>query len=183
MPSISIPAPPPPPPVSGGFDSGHKNPLRKLNWERIPRERVEGRESVWSGSLDEDGDLSIDLNSLNELFGQKEGGKPDRADGFRRSLRRNRSSQDSSVDKVTLLDSKRSLNVGIFLRQLKIAAREIVEDVRRGAGERYGAEKLAELCKLLPDNEEEARLKKFSGDRSLLAEPDLLVLLLVELPR
>lgn len=34
------------------------------------------------------------------------------------------------------------------------AAREIVEDVRRGVGERYGAEKLAELCKLLPDNEE-----------------------------
>uniref|UniRef100_A0A8C1RWP0 FH2 domain containing 2 n=1 Tax=Cyprinus carpio TaxID=7962 RepID=A0A8C1RWP0_CYPCA len=81
-----------------------------------------------------------------------------------------------------LLDSKRSMNVGIFLRQLKIAAREIVEDVRRGAGDRYGAEKLAELCKLLPDNEEEARLKKFSGDRSLLAEPDLFILSLVELP-
>ncbi|XP_051505462.1 uncharacterized protein LOC127412838 isoform X2 [Myxocyprinus asiaticus] len=62
------------------------------------------------------------------------------------------------------------------------AAKEIMEDVRQGAGERYGAEKLTELCKLLPDNEEEARLKKFSGDRSLLAEPDLFMLLLVELP-
>lgn len=29
-----------------------------------------------------------------------------------------------------------------------------MEDVRQGAGERYGAEKLAELCKLLPDAEE-----------------------------
>ncbi|XP_067238670.1 protein diaphanous homolog 1 [Chanodichthys erythropterus] len=185
-PPIPPPPPPPPPPAPASgltrADSGRKHRLRNLNWERIPKERVEGRESVWSGSLDEDTDLSIDLNSLDELFGQKEGGKPDRASGFRRSLLRCGSPQEMSVDKVTLLDSKRSMNVGIFLRQLKIASREIVEDVRRGAGERYGAEKLAELCKLLPDNEEEARLKKFSGDRSLLAEPDLFVLLLVELP-
>lgn len=34
------------------------------------------------------------------------------------------------------------------------AAKEIAEDVRQGAGERYGAEKLSELCKLLPDAEE-----------------------------
>lgn len=33
-------------------------------------------------------------------------------------------------------------------------AKEIVEDIRKGAGDRYGAEKLAELCKLLPDKEE-----------------------------
>lgn len=32
--------------------------------------------------------------------------------------------------------------------------KEIVEDIRQGAGDRYGAEKLTELCKLLPDNEE-----------------------------
>ncbi|XP_056121167.1 disheveled-associated activator of morphogenesis 2 [Rhinichthys klamathensis goyatoka] len=186
MATVPIPPPPPPPPLPPPpltrTDSGRKHRLRNLNWERIPKERVEGRASVWSGSQDEDTDLSIDLSSLDELFGQKEGVKPDRAAGFRRSLLRSRSPLEMSVDKVTLLDSKRSMNVGIFLRQLKIAVEEIVEDVRRGAGERYGAEKLAELCKLLPDNEEEARLKKFSGDRSLLAEPDLFILLLVELP-
>lgn len=33
-------------------------------------------------------------------------------------------------------------------------AKEIVEDIRQGAGDRYGAEKLTELCKLLPDSEE-----------------------------
>ncbi|XP_077057768.1 uncharacterized protein fhdc2 [Siphateles boraxobius] len=183
MATVPLPPPPlPPPPPLSRTDSGRKHRLRNLNWERIPKERVEGRESVWSGSLDEDTDLSIDLRSLDELFGQKEGVKPDRAGGFRRSVLRCGSPLEMSVDKVTLLDSKRSMNVGIFLRQLKIAVEEIVEDVRRGAGERYGAEKLSELCKLLPDNEEEARLKKFSGDRSLLAEPDLFILLLVELP-
>lgn len=34
------------------------------------------------------------------------------------------------------------------------AACDIVEDVRRGAGDRYGVEKLSELCKLLPDKDE-----------------------------
>ncbi|XP_051945013.1 protein diaphanous homolog 1-like isoform X2 [Xyrauchen texanus] len=187
-PPIPPPPPPPPPPPSAPtcgltrVDSGRKQRLRNLNWERIPKERVEGRNSVWSGSLNEDDDFRIDLNSLDELFGQKEGSNPDRAKSFRRNLLSCRSPQETSIDKVTLLDSKRSMNVGIFLRQLKIAANEIVEDVRQGAGHRYGAEKLTELCKLLPDNEEEARLKKFSGDRSLLAEPDLFMLLLVELP-
>lgn len=37
---------------------------------------------------------------------------------------------------------------------LHSAAKEIVEDVRQGSGERYGAEKLVELCKLLPDSTE-----------------------------
>ncbi|TRY98200.1 hypothetical protein DNTS_006233, partial [Danionella cerebrum] len=62
------------------------------------------------------------------------------------------------------------------------AASELVEDVKRGDGERYGAEKLVELCKLLPDKEEEARLQNFPGDRSALPEPDLFILLLVEIP-
>lgn len=32
--------------------------------------------------------------------------------------------------------------------------KEIVDDIRKGAGDRYGAEKLTELYKLLPDKEE-----------------------------
>lgn len=45
------------------------------------------------------------------------------------------------------------LRMGV-LSFLHRAAKEIVEDIRQGAGERYGAEKLSELCKLLPDSEE-----------------------------
>lgn len=33
-------------------------------------------------------------------------------------------------------------------------AKEIVKDIRHGVRDRYGAEKLTELCKLLPDSEE-----------------------------
>ncbi|KAG7246843.1 hypothetical protein CRUP_021276 [Coryphaenoides rupestris] len=68
------------------------------------------------------------------------------------------------------------------LSSLGRPAKQIVEDIRLGGGQRYGAEKLAEFCKLLPDNEEENRLRRFQGERSRLGEPDLFMLLLVEVP-
>lgn len=42
----------------------------------------------------------------------------------------------------------------VFFFYFRRPAKEIIEDIRQGAGDRYGAEKLAELCKLLPDSEE-----------------------------
>ncbi|KAK6298031.1 hypothetical protein J4Q44_G00310860 [Coregonus suidteri] len=182
------PPPPPPPPFTSSpltrMDSARRSRLRKLNWEQIPKEKVEGRKSVWSGAATEEEEFPIDLHSLDELFRQKDCKPQDRAGSLRRRsvLMRCSSPQDNTTDKVSLLDSKRSMNVGIFLRQFKTAAQEIVEDIRQGVGTRYGAEKLAELCKLLPDTDEEARLKRFKGERSRLGEPDLFMILLVEVP-
>ena len=45
------------------------------------------------------------------------------------------------------------LKMGVFFF-FHSAAKEIVEDIRQGASESYGAEKLTELCKMLPDVEE-----------------------------
>ncbi|XP_029296986.1 FH2 domain-containing protein 1 [Cottoperca gobio] len=190
-PPLAPPPPPPPPPPlppasSSPFsreDSARRSRLRKLNWERIPIEKVEGRKSVWNGAAPGEDEFPIDLHSLDELFGQKDSKPQDRTSTLRRrsALLHCRSSQDSS-EEISLLDSKRSMNIGIFLRQFKMPAKEIVEDIRHGAGDRYGAEMLAELCKLLPDNEEESRLRRFSGERSWLGEPDLFLLLLVEVP-
>ncbi|XP_045886150.1 FH2 domain-containing protein 1 [Micropterus dolomieu] len=190
-PQAPPPPPPPPPPLppapsSSPFtrvDSARRSRLRKLNWERIPKEKVEGRKSVWSGAAQGEDEFPIDLNSLDELFSQKDSKPQGRTSTLRRrsSLLRCRSPQDSS-EEISLLDSKRSMNIGIFLRQFKMPAKEIVEDIRQGAGDRYGAEKLTELCKLLPDIEEESRLRRFSGERSWLGEPDLFMLLLVEVP-
>lgn len=144
---------------------------------------MEGKKSVWTGASPGEDEFPIDLHSLDELFGQKDSKPQDRTSTLRRrsALLRCRSPQDSP-EEISLLDSKRSMNIGIFLRQFKLPAKEIVEDIRHGAGDRYGAEKLAELCKLLPDREEESRLRRFSGERSWLGEPDLFLLLLVEVP-
>lgn len=138
---------------------------------------------MWSGAGPGEDEFPIDLQSLDELFGQKDSKPQDRTSTLRRrsALLRCRSPQDSS-EEISLLDSKRSMNIGIFLRQFKMPAKEIVEDIRHGAGDRYGAEKLTELSKLLPDSDEESRLRRFSGERSWLGEPDLFLLLLVEVP-
>ncbi|KAM9795652.1 LOW QUALITY PROTEIN: uncharacterized protein fhdc2 [Neosynchiropus ocellatus] len=219
----SAPAPPPPPPpppplappplcsASSPFsraDSARRSRLRKLNWERIPKEKVEGRKSVWSGASPGEDEFPIDLHSLDELFGQKESKPQDRSCTLRRrsTLLRYRTHEENSEEvrllgyhtfilnifpclthnpfspQISILDSKRSMNIGIFLRQFKMPAKEIVEDIRHGVGDRYGAEKLTELHKLLPDNEEESRLRRFNGDRNWLGEPDLFMLLLVEVP-
>ncbi|TNN52072.1 FH2 domain-containing protein 1 [Liparis tanakae] len=191
--TLSPPPPPPPPPplppppgFSSPFsrsDSARRSRLRKLNWERIPKEKVEGRKSVWNGATPGEDEFPIDLHSLDELFGQKDSKLQDRTSNLRHrsALLCCRSPQDSP-EEISLLDSKRSMNMGIFLRQFKMPAKEIVEDIRHGAGDRYGAETLTELSKLLPDNEEESRLKRFSGERRWLGEPDLFLLLLVEVP-
>ena len=55
---------------------------------------------------------------------------------------------------VNLLDGKRSLNVNIFLKQFRMANEEIVTLVQAGQSDRIGAEKLRNLLKILPTQEE-----------------------------
>lgn len=106
-PSLAPPPPPPPPPLppasSAPFsrtESARRSRLRKLNWERIPKEKVEGRKSVWSGAAPGEDEFPIDLHSLDELFGQKDSKPQDRTSTLRRRsvLLRCRSPQDSSEE-------------------------------------------------------------------------------------
>ncbi|XP_014052470.2 FH2 domain-containing protein 1 isoform X1 [Salmo salar] len=193
-PPPAISPPPPPPPLPSGLQNSRdvlqRSKLRNLNWDLIPKEKVEGRQSVWN-SPDE---FHFDLSSLDELFGQQKRSRPPKKDGsLRRGLRPIGSPQRNAPEKVSLLDGKRSMNVGIFLRQFKrweryfkptliSAVREIVEDIRQGSGQHYGSEMLSELFKMLPETEEERRLRAYRGEHSHLEDPDLFMLLLVEVP-
>ena len=55
---------------------------------------------------------------------------------------------------VNLLDGKRSLNVNIFLKQFRMSYEEIVDLLRQGDSDKFGAEKLKNLQKVLPSQEE-----------------------------
>ncbi|KAE8584053.1 hypothetical protein XENTR_v10020806 [Xenopus tropicalis] len=185
---VDIPAPPPPPPpnlnncmIPGSpilrFDTKQRSRLRNFNWEAIPPEKVKGKPSLWSSELFHE-DLQIDTRRMEELFGKPE------EDKKRNSLlvRRTMSLGDSHLNKVFLLDSRRSMNISIFLKQFKRSAAQIVEDIRKGKAEEYSSEKLSELLKQLPERDEIKRLQAFKGDRSRLSEADLFMLLLLELP-
>ncbi|EMP30034.1 FH2 domain-containing protein 1 [Chelonia mydas] len=83
---------------------------------------------------------------------------------------------------VSLLDSKKILNLEIFLKQFKRPVQQIVADLQAGAGALYGAEKLLELCKMLPDAEEVRKLRAFQGPWSQLSDAETFSLLLVGVP-
>ncbi|XP_048351213.1 FH2 domain-containing protein 1-like [Sphaerodactylus townsendi] len=170
-PGPSPPAPPPPPPARSPTPARRK--LRTFHWEVLPAERVRGgRSSLWTtpgGGSSRPGGFGLDRRLLDELFGQPSGA----AGG---SLR------GPSAHQASLLDSKRILNLGIFLKQFKRPVQAIVADIRDGAGALYGAEKLLELTKLLPDGEEVQRLLAFQGSPSQLSEAEVFALLLVQVP-
>ncbi|XP_040261632.1 formin-J-like [Bufo bufo] len=183
-----IPAPPPPPPPVITFSESSRSPFQKcdpkprsrlknFNWEAIPLEKVKGRTSLWSSETFH-GDLQIDTGKIEELFGKQEVEVLPKPCDRRRSI----SIRDAGLNKVFLLDSRRSMNIGIFLKQFKRSAAEIVEDIRLGRGDIYTSERLNELLKHLPDREEVQRLKSFQGDRKCLSEADLFMLLLLDVP-
>ena len=59
-----------------------------------------------------------------------------------------------SLFQLNLLDSKRSLNTNIFLRQFRIPHSQIIEHIAKGESAIIGAERLRGLLKILPEADE-----------------------------
>ena len=55
---------------------------------------------------------------------------------------------------INLLDSKRSLNVNIYLRQFRSSHVDIVRLLAEGENGKIGAEKLRGLLKIIPEADE-----------------------------
>ena len=60
----------------------------------------------------------------------------------------------TKFSQVNLLDAKKSLNVNIFLRQFRIPTPEMMEHLLKGESEKFGAEKLRGLLKIIPEVDE-----------------------------
>ncbi|XP_073517292.1 FH2 domain-containing protein 1-like isoform X2 [Phyllobates terribilis] len=74
------------------------------------------------------------------------------------------------------------MNLGIFLKQFKRPVPVMVADIKQGVGSNFGAEKLGELLRLLPEKDEVKRLRAFKGERSRLSDPELFMVMLLEIP-
>ncbi|XP_022616854.1 FH2 domain-containing protein 1-like, partial [Seriola dumerili] len=182
-----LPPPPPPPllplipglgdPAGGGLRK--KKRVRSFYWKTIPEEQVKGRPNLWTQSPVQQ-QYQIDVHTIEELFGQNDCQSKDKATPTRGG--RNRSSFRETKEEISILDSKRGMNVGIFLKQFKRSNQTIVDDIRQGNSESYGAEPLRELLKLLPETEEVKKLKSYRGDVSKLSLADSFVYLLIQLP-
>uniref|UniRef100_A0A3Q0SF92 FH2 domain containing 1 n=1 Tax=Amphilophus citrinellus TaxID=61819 RepID=A0A3Q0SF92_AMPCI len=183
-------APPPPPPLattSTNHNVRKKRRVRSFYWKPIPEEKVRGKPNIWTLAVRQQ-QYQIDVRSVEELFGQQE----EAVTGLRGSaatpetstrVSRSRSFKESKKDEINILDSKRGMNVGIFLKQFKKSNHSIVEDIRKGEGKIYGAELLKDLLKLLPDAEEIKKLQAFKGNPDKLTLVDSFMYLLIQLPR
>ncbi|NXO03103.1 FHDC1 protein, partial [Rhinopomastus cyanomelas] len=181
------PPPPPPPPLPGpniplppqlinGHDiHGKKKRMRSFFWKTIPEEQVRGKNNIWTIAARPQ--YQIDTKTIEELFGQQEEAKPQ--DPRSRSVK---SSFKETKEEVSILDAKRSMNIGIFLKQFKKSAESIIEDIYHGRSDPYGPELLHEFLKLLPEAEEVKKLRAFDGDVSRLSQADSFMYLLIQVP-
>ncbi|KFW71201.1 FH2 domain-containing protein 1, partial [Pygoscelis adeliae] len=182
------PCPPPPPPplpgpnmplppqlINGHDNHGKKKRMRSFFWKTIPEEQVRGKNNIWTIAARPQ--YQIDTKTIEELFGQQEETKPQ--DPRSRSLK---SSFKETKEEVSILDAKRSMNIGIFLKQFKKSGESIIEDIYHGRSEPYGSELLHEFLKLLPEAEEVKKLKAFDGDVSKLSQADSFMYLLIQVP-
>ncbi|XP_018428968.1 PREDICTED: FH2 domain-containing protein 1-like [Nanorana parkeri] len=194
-PLVKFLPPPPPPPLRGSlipvaisnasvsatpplrFGDQRRPKLRNFNWEALPADRVMGGRNLWTCGP-QGTSLQIDVAHMEELFGQRE--EPRKLRG-QRSFKA-RPVHGEAEPEITLLDAKRNMNLGIFLKQFKRPIHVMVEDIRRGVGSNFGAEKLGELQRLLPEKDEMKRLRAFKGDQSRLSDPELFMVMLVEIP-
>uniref|UniRef100_A0A1A7XE92 Formin homology domain containing 1 n=1 Tax=Iconisemion striatum TaxID=60296 RepID=A0A1A7XE92_9TELE len=182
--------PPPPPPLastSTNYSGRKKRRVRSFFWKTIPEEKVRGKPNIWTMAVRQQ-QFQIDVRSVEELFGQQEEAVTGLREGTANTgtstrISRSRSFKDSSKGEISILDSKRGMNVGIFLKQFKKSNHSIVEDIRRGEGKIYGAELLKDLLKLLPDLEEIKKLQAFKGDADKLTLVDSFMHLLIQVPR
>ncbi|NXU74756.1 FHDC1 protein, partial [Oreotrochilus melanogaster] len=185
---LGMPPPPPPPPplpgpnlpvppqlVNGHDNHSKKKRMRSFFWKTIPEEQVRGKTNIWTIAARPQ--YQIDTKTIEELFGQHEEAKPQ--DLRNRPLK---ASFKETKEEVSILDAKRSMNIGIFLKQFKKSAESIIEDIYHGRSETYCSELLNEFLKLLPEAEEVKKLKAFDGDVSKLSQADSFMYLLIQVP-
>uniref|UniRef100_A0A8D2J727 FH2 domain containing 1 n=1 Tax=Varanus komodoensis TaxID=61221 RepID=A0A8D2J727_VARKO len=180
------PPPPPPPPAPSSFASlqsinngrgqpSKKKRIRSFFWKTIPEEQVRGKNNIWTIGAKQN--YQIDTKTIEEFFGQQE----ETASPDSRSRTSRKSFKDTKQE-ITILDAKRSMNIGIFLKQFKKSVESIMEDLHAGKSDLYSSEILRELFKSLPEAEEVKKLKDFSGDISKLCQADYFMYLLIQVP-
>ncbi|XP_038829574.1 inverted formin-2-like [Salvelinus namaycush] len=175
--------PPPPPGIGFGLSTGRQlnvSKMRNFNWDAIPKHVVVGKHNIWTEEKTL-GEYELDTQRIEELFSHsQQQGQGQKA--LNRQSIRGKPTNSQGTEVVSILNSKRSMNVGIFLKQFKRPVGDMIKDISSGNGLKFGTGKLKELCKLLPEKEEVKQLVGFKGDQSALPEADLFMMLLIKVP-
>ncbi|XP_075782571.1 inverted formin-2 isoform X2 [Pelodiscus sinensis] len=186
--------PPPPPPPGGNVEEivvahvdyalGYARPfqkkvktptlrMKKLNWQKLPSNVVRESRSMWASvSSSSDETIEPDYMSIEQLF------------CFPQAKPKEKAAAPVKVEpkEITFLDSKKSLNLNIFLKQFKCSNEEVADMIEKGDRTKFDVEVLKQLLKLLPERHEIENLKAFKEEKAKLASADQFYLFLLKIP-
>eukprot|EP01130_Rhizamoeba_saxonica_P011441 TRINITY_DN4757_c0_g3_i1.p1 TRINITY_DN4757_c0_g3~~TRINITY_DN4757_c0_g3_i1.p1 ORF type:complete len:885 (+),score=241.93 TRINITY_DN4757_c0_g3_i1:63-2717(+) len=168
---------PPPPPGMGGPKAVPKKPvikpnkkMRAFNWAKVPPTKIKG--TIWEKANDER--INIDIGSIEHLFGID----PPSKSG-------NLSPREIRPPKKQLqsfLSPKRTNNIEIMLKGLKMENKTIVSTLTRMSEKKMTLDELSAIAAYLPEAEEIAALKEYNGDIDDLSNADKYILAMMEIP-
>ncbi|XP_067411065.1 inverted formin-2-like isoform X1 [Emydura macquarii macquarii] len=147
--------------------------MKKLNWQKLPSNVVRESRSMWASvSSSSNETIEPDYMSIEQLF------------CFPQTKPKEKAAAPVKVEpkEITFLDSKKSLNLNIFLKQFKCSNEEVADMVQRGDRTKFDVEVLKQLLKLLPEKHEIENLKAFKEEKAKLASTDQFYLLLLGVP-
>lgn len=145
--------------------------MKKLNWQKLPSNVARERNSMWA-TLSSTAEVEPDFSSIEQLF------------SFPLAKPKEPSAAPARKEpkEVTFLDSKKSLNLNIFLKQFKCSNEEVTSMIQAGDTSKFDVEVLKQLLKLLPEKHEIENLRAFTEDRAKLASADQFYILLLDIP-
>ncbi|XP_054423662.1 inverted formin-2 [Pteronotus mesoamericanus] len=147
--------------------------MKKLNWQKLPSHVAQEHSSMWASLSSPEAEVvEPDFSSIERLF------------SFPAAKPREPAAAPARKEpkEITFLDSKKSLNLNIFLKQFKCSNEEVTAMIRAGDTSRFDVEVLKQLLKLLPEKHEIENLRSFTEDRAKLASADQFYLLLLGVP-
>jgi len=181
--SGGIPPPPgmsggiPPPPMMGGVPpppgmfgvtpqlkpretlSKPGKPLKKLHWEVVALKEIEG--TFWENTLN---NVKFDLSEFDELFQRPQRKK-------KKKKKKGNGQTDKAEKQISLLDSKREVNISIALNVFKMSVERLCDSITHIELSILTPERLVALIKILPNEEEVEAVRRFKGDPKVLSKP------------
>ncbi|XP_025726221.1 inverted formin-2 [Callorhinus ursinus] len=147
--------------------------MKKLNWQKLPSKVAQEHNSMWAS-----------LNSLSAEVVEPDFPSIERLFCFPQAKPKEHVAAPARKEpkEITFLDSKKSLNLNIFLKQFKCSNEDVTAMIRAGDTTKFDVEVLKQLLKLLPEKHEVENLRSFTEDRAKLANADQFYLLLLGIP-
>ncbi|NP_001084562.1 inverted formin-2 [Xenopus laevis] len=145
--------------------------MKKLNWQKIPPNVIKDSHSMWASASSIEDTVEPNYSSIEQLFCLPQAAVKESAVPVKKPPK-----------EITFLDSKKNLNLNIFLKQFKCPNKEVIELIEKGDRSRFDIEILKQFLKLLPEKHEVENLKSYQEDKAKLSNADQFYLLLLGVP-